>query len=57
MQLMHSSEEAGMLRAIWNGIVIAETQRTVRIEGNRYFPPESVDKKYFASNKSKTLCP
>ncbi|WP_116040413.1 DUF427 domain-containing protein [Amycolatopsis palatopharyngis] len=46
-----------MLRAVWHGIVIAETPRTVRIEGNHYFPPESVDKKYFVASKSRTLCP
>jgi uncharacterized protein (DUF427 family) len=30
------------MRAIWNGVVLAESDRTVRVEGNHYFPPESV---------------
>src|SRR6516225_9446050 len=29
-----------MMRAVWNGAVLAETPRTVRLEGNHYFPPE-----------------
>lgn len=31
-----------MMRAIWNGTVIAETPRTKRVEGNDYFPPKSL---------------
>jgi uncharacterized protein (DUF427 family) len=46
-----------MLRAVWNGIVLAEAPRTVRIEGNHYFPPDSVNSEYFAASRTKTLCP
>lgn len=46
-----------MLRAVWNGIVLAEAPRTVRIEGNHYFPPDSVHSEYFAKSRTKTLCP
>lgn len=45
-----------MLRAVWNGVVVAETPRTVRIEGNHYFPPESL-KRYFSKSRMKSLCP
>lgn len=31
------------MRAIWNNIVIADSDATVVVEGNHYFPPESVD--------------
>jgi uncharacterized protein (DUF427 family) len=35
-----------MAVATWNGTVIAESDKTVVIEGNHYFPPDSVDKQY-----------
>ncbi|NNH70589.1 DUF427 domain-containing protein [Nocardia uniformis] len=46
-----------MMRAIWNGTVIAETPRTVRVEGNHYFPPESLRREYFTASPTRTLCP
>lgn len=46
-----------MLRAVWNGVVLAEAPRTVRIEGNHYFPPDSVKREYFSPTRSKSLCP
>ncbi|MEV0600394.1 DUF427 domain-containing protein [Streptomyces sp. NPDC050315] len=35
-----------MLRAVRNGTVIAETPRTVVVEGNHYFPPEALHRQY-----------
>ena len=46
-----------MIRAIWNGTVLAEAPRTMRVEGNDYFPPESVRREYFVESSTKTLCP
>lgn len=46
-----------MLRAVWNGVVLAETERTVRLEGNHYFPPESLRREYFIQSRTKSLCP
>jgi uncharacterized protein (DUF427 family) len=46
-----------MTRAIWNGAVIAESDDTVIVEGNHYFPLESVRTKYLRPSKSHTLCP
>lgn len=46
-----------VLRAVWNGVVLAEAARTVRVEGNHYFPPESLHREYFAESRSKSLCP
>jgi uncharacterized protein (DUF427 family) len=31
------------MKAVWNGVVLAESDETVVVEGNHYFPPESVD--------------
>lgn len=46
-----------MLRAAYNDVVLAEARRTVRVEGNHYFPPESLNREYFSESPSKTVCP
>ncbi|WP_280398254.1 DUF427 domain-containing protein [Nocardia carnea] len=46
-----------MIRAVWNGAVLAESPHTVRVEGNHYFPPESLHRRYFGDSRTKTLCP
>ncbi|MGH3311401.1 MAG: DUF427 domain-containing protein [Streptomyces sp.] len=45
-----------MMRAVWNGTVVAETPRTKRVEGNHYFPPESLRPEYVTASPTKTLC-
>ena len=45
------------MKAIWNGKVIAESDKTVNIEGNPYFPPESVNKEFLAESDTHTVCP
>ena len=44
-------------QAIWNGQVIAESDDLVRIEGNYYFPKESIKSEFFSSSDTQTLCP
>lgn len=46
-----------MARAIWNGAVIAESNRCVVVEGNQYFPRESVKREYLQPSESHTVCP
>lgn len=46
-----------MPRAIWNGKVIADTERFETVEGNIYFPPQSVKLEYFKSSQTRTICP
>jgi uncharacterized protein (DUF427 family) len=46
-----------MIRATWNGVVLAETPRTKRVEGNHYFPPESVRREHLIDSPTKSLCP
>lgn len=46
-----------MVRAIWNGTTIAESDRTVVVEGNHYFPVESVNMNYLTDSPSHTICP
>ncbi|MFS8798971.1 DUF427 domain-containing protein [Synechococcus sp. R60.3] len=46
-----------MPRAIWNGVVVAETDRYETVEGNIYFPPESLRREYFQPSSTHTICP
>lgn len=46
-----------MTKATWNGQVLAESDQTIRIEGNHYFPPESVNKEFFTPSETHTICP
>jgi uncharacterized protein (DUF427 family) len=46
-----------MAKAMFNGIIIAESDDTVMVEGNHYFPPDSVKREFFADNAKKTTCP
>ncbi|MDZ7576912.1 MAG: DUF427 domain-containing protein [Candidatus Nanopelagicales bacterium] len=45
------------MKAIWNGAVLAESEDTVVVEGNHYFPPESLNREYFVDSESHTTCP
>ena len=45
------------MKAIWNNRIIAESENTVVIEGNHYFPPESIKKEYFQTSKAHSVCP
>jgi uncharacterized protein (DUF427 family) len=45
-----------MKKATWNNVVIAESDATLVIEGNHYFPPNSIKKEYFKSNDTHTTC-
>ena len=44
------------MKAIWNGQVIAESDNTVVIEGNHYFPADSIKKEYFEASSTNTVC-
>ncbi len=46
-----------MARAIWNGVVIAESDATVMVEGNHYFPPAAVKREYLRDSATHTVCP
>ncbi|WP_420317115.1 DUF427 domain-containing protein [Ekhidna sp.] len=45
------------MKAIWNGEVIAESDDTVVVEGNHYFPPSSIKKEFFKETDTHTVCP
>lgn len=46
-----------MAKAIWNGAVLAESDRCERVEGNYYFPPDSINREYFKDSNTHTTCP
>jgi uncharacterized protein (DUF427 family) len=45
------------MKAIWNNKLIAESDETITIEGNFYFPPTSVNKNYLKNSETHTVCP
>lgn len=45
------------MKAIWNGEVIAESNDTIIIEGNHYFPPTSIKEDFFKETATHTTCP
>ena len=46
-----------MAKAIWENEVLAESNQTVEVEGNQYFPPDSIKKNYLKPNDQHTVCP
>lgn len=46
-----------MYQAVWHGAVLAESDRTVRLEGDHYFPPESLHREYFVPSATTSVCP
>jgi uncharacterized protein (DUF427 family) len=44
-------------KAVWKGVVLAESDRTIVIEGNHYFPPDAVRFEYLKPSESHTVCP
>lgn len=46
-----------MATATWNGTVLAESDDTVMVEGNHYFPAESVNKQYLHPSEARSVCP
>ena len=45
-----------MAKAIWNGAVLAESDRTIEVEGNQYFPPESLNREFLRPSDHTTVC-
>jgi len=45
------------MRAAWNDATLAESDKTIVIEGNHYFPPESIKTQYFQPSETHTTCP
>jgi len=46
-----------IVKAIWNGAVLAESDKTEVVEGNQYFPRDAVKMQYFKESPTHTICP
>ncbi len=46
-----------MATATWNGQVVAQSDETIVVEGNHYFPPSAVATQFFADSATSTVCP
>jgi uncharacterized protein (DUF427 family) len=46
-----------MAKAIWEDIVLAESNQCVEVEGNQYFPPDTIKQEYFKPSAAHTVCP
>jgi uncharacterized protein (DUF427 family) len=44
------------MKAIWNKEVIANSNETVVVDGNHYFPPGSLNKQYFQASENHSVC-
>jgi uncharacterized protein (DUF427 family) len=45
------------MKAIWNGVTIAQSDDMVVVEGNQYFPMSSMNREYVTFSNHKTTCP
>ena len=44
------------MKAIWNNKVLAESDNTIAVEGNQYFPPDSINSEFFQPSTTHTVC-
>jgi uncharacterized protein (DUF427 family) len=52
----NNQSEVSDMRALWNGAVLAESAETIVVEGNHYFPPDSVRREFLRDNSEHTVC-
>ena len=45
------------MKAVWNGVVLAESDKTVVVEGNHYFPVDTINEEFFTDSSTHTFCP
>lgn len=44
------------MKAVWNNATLAASDRTIVIEGNHYFPPDAINKRFFEKSDTHTTC-
>ena len=54
---MTKTQKTNKMKAIWNNTVIAESDKTVVVENNHYFPADSIKKEYFTPTDLHSVCP
>jgi uncharacterized protein (DUF427 family) len=45
------------MKATWRDAVVAQSDKTIVVEGNHYFPPDSIRREYFRGSETHTTCP
>lgn len=45
------------MKAIWKDTILAQSNNTKEVEGNQYFPPESINEELFTRSTTETTCP
>ena len=45
------------MKATWNGVTLAESDKTEVVEGNQYFPPDAIKRQYFQPSETHSTCP
>jgi uncharacterized protein (DUF427 family) len=45
------------MKAIWNNQIIAESDETIVVEGNQYFPPSAIKSEFFKPSQTHSTCP
>ena len=46
-----------MVQARWNGATIADSDATIVLEGNHYFPPDSIEREFLEESTTTSVCP
>ena len=46
-----------VMKAIWQKVILAESNATIVVERNHYFPPDSINRNYFKESSTHTTCP
>lgn len=44
------------MKAVWNGSILAESSETIEVEGNQYFPADSINQDHFKPSETHTVC-
>jgi uncharacterized protein (DUF427 family) len=44
------------MKAVWNDVTLAESDATIEVEGNQYFPPDAIKHQYFQETATHTTC-
>lgn len=44
------------MKALWNDVLLAESENTIVVEGNQYFPHDAIKKEFFKQSGTKTTC-
>jgi uncharacterized protein (DUF427 family) len=45
------------MKAVWRNAVLAESDQTIVIEGNHYFPPDAIRREYLRPSEKHSTCP